>query len=315
MENKKLKSLLSADTDIRYFKILQQTTEYLLNNAWLIIDLIQIIIEYMNKEPLIIGELSNKIKNDNICAGRTNSISTVFDGLHIYFTNTRIGEIYVIDTKGNTVKSMGKTGPNNGEFQVPRGLFINGTYIYIADRDNRRIQIFSIPEGQFINKIQFEYSCNGVNIYKSLLYVSFTRLQAIGEYTLGGTLRRFINYSEIMRTCYDCLLQFQIFDDCIYIASDGPNIGCIPLNNDYGYLFKGEDYGGEKFERATCTLITDISLYIADNEKIQQFDRTNNNNFVRVFGKGIFKWLGSIVFINDKLYAFDRYDGCIYIIS
>jgi len=79
-------------------------------------------------------------------------------------TNTLVastGEIFVSDGYGNArvhkysaegelIKSWGEPGVGNGQFQLPHGIGIDrDDRIYIADRENRRIQIFS-SDGNFI---------------------------------------------------------------------------------------------------------------------------------------------------------------------
>ena len=71
------------------------------------------------------------------------------------------GELYVADGYGNArihkftadgelVQSWGEPGTGPGQFQVPHGIAVdhNGL-VYLADRENSRIQIFT-PEGKFV---------------------------------------------------------------------------------------------------------------------------------------------------------------------
>jgi len=74
------------------------------------------------------------------------------------------GNIYVTDGYGNSrvakydpngkwVKNWGSTGTANGQFRVVKGIVIDANdNVYVADRDNRRIQVFD-TEGNF--KAQF----------------------------------------------------------------------------------------------------------------------------------------------------------------
>jgi hypothetical protein len=70
------------------------------------------------------------------------------------------GNIYVSDGYGNSrvakydregkwIKNWGQTGTGEGQFRVPHGIAIDAAnMIYVADRDNRRIQVFD-SEGTF----------------------------------------------------------------------------------------------------------------------------------------------------------------------
>jgi len=73
------------------------------------------------------------------------------------------GDIYVADGYGNSrivkfdragnfIKTWGKYGGSPGEFKLPHSLVIDSQgRIYVADRENQRIQIFD-EEGKFLNQ-------------------------------------------------------------------------------------------------------------------------------------------------------------------
>jgi hypothetical protein len=76
----------------------------------------------------------------------------------------RAGNIYVTDGYGNSriakydrngkwIKNWGSTGTDDGQFRVVKGIAIDAANnVYVADRDNKRIQVFD-TEGNF--KTQF----------------------------------------------------------------------------------------------------------------------------------------------------------------
>ncbi len=90
-----------------------------------------------------------------------------YAGAPFYFpTNVAIGsggEIFVTDGYGNArihkfapngqlLHSWGEPGSEPGQFHVPHGIAINQRgVIYVADRENSRIQLFS-PEGEFLEQ-------------------------------------------------------------------------------------------------------------------------------------------------------------------
>jgi DNA-binding beta-propeller fold protein YncE len=73
------------------------------------------------------------------------------------------GDLYVADGYGNArihrftadgrlLHSWGEPGSGPGQFHVPHGIAVDQTgIVYVADRENSRIQIFS-PEGVYINE-------------------------------------------------------------------------------------------------------------------------------------------------------------------
>jgi sugar lactone lactonase YvrE len=66
------------------------------------------------------------------------------------FGNSRVAKY---DPNGKWIKNWGSTGTENGQFRVVKGIAIDtANNVYVADRDNRRIQVFD-TEGNF--KTQF----------------------------------------------------------------------------------------------------------------------------------------------------------------
>jgi DNA-binding beta-propeller fold protein YncE len=81
------------------------------------------------------------------------------------------GDIYVSDGYGNTrvhrfspdgklIMSWGEKGEGEGQFALPHGIFVHKGNVYVADRENHRIQIFT-PDGKFISqwKSDFDMPC------------------------------------------------------------------------------------------------------------------------------------------------------------
>ncbi|KAI6660129.1 RING finger protein nhl-1-like, partial [Oopsacas minuta] len=75
--------------------------------------------------------------------------------------------------KAQPIRRIGKLGREKGELNDPRGLALDGDKIYIADKGNNRIQIFS-TEGNFIHEFGKEQlkSPFGIALYKEWGFVS-----------------------------------------------------------------------------------------------------------------------------------------------
>ena len=94
------------------------------------------------------------------------------------------GEIYVSDGYGNSrvhkfssdgahVMSWGRSGTGPGQFCVPHGICVDAHgRVYVADRDNHRIQIFR-ADGQFLSEWNGFYRPTDVQIDRNgAIYVS-----------------------------------------------------------------------------------------------------------------------------------------------
>ena len=94
------------------------------------------------------------------------------------------GEVYVSDGYGNSrvhkfssdgahLMSWGRFGTSPGEFSVPHGICLDAQgRVYVADRDNHRIQIFT-ADGQYISQWNGFYRPTDVQIDRNgAVYVS-----------------------------------------------------------------------------------------------------------------------------------------------
>lgn len=103
----------------------------------------------------------------------------------------RNGELVVADGYGNAkvhrftpdgkrlIRSFGEPGTDLGQFNIVHDIDIDEDgYIYIGDRENRRIQVFS-PEGKLEARWAHFSRTAAIHVSKGLAY--------IGEYYAGGT--------------------------------------------------------------------------------------------------------------------------------
>jgi DNA-binding beta-propeller fold protein YncE len=69
------------------------------------------------------------------------------------YINSRIAKV---DKNGNWLKSWGNKGTKSGEFNTPHSIAADAQgNIYVADRGNRRIQVFD-SEGAFLREIRID---------------------------------------------------------------------------------------------------------------------------------------------------------------
>jgi len=76
--------------------------------------------------------------------------------------NTYIGDGYInsrvakVDKNGAWIRSWGEPGGGSGQFKTPHSIAVDAEdHIYIADRGNRRIQVFD-TEGKFLRQITID---------------------------------------------------------------------------------------------------------------------------------------------------------------
>ena len=74
------------------------------------------------------------------------------------YINSRIAKV---DKNGSWLKSWGEPGDQSGQFNVPHSIAADANdNIYVADRGNRRIQVFD-GEGKFLRQITIEVPVKG----------------------------------------------------------------------------------------------------------------------------------------------------------
>ena len=78
--------------------------------------------------------------------------------------------VHVFSKDGKLIRSWGEPGSKPGQFNLPHGIFVHEGIVYVADRENSRIQLFD-TEGKFLN----EWSVNrptDVYVHDKKVYIS-----------------------------------------------------------------------------------------------------------------------------------------------
>lgn len=74
------------------------------------------------------------------------NVTVASDGL-VYVADTFWHRIVVIDQDGKLVSMFGERGTQDGQFSFPEGLAVSGgNRLYVADRQNNRVQIWQLAE-------------------------------------------------------------------------------------------------------------------------------------------------------------------------
>ena len=84
------------------------------------------------------------------CSGGLAGIA-IHESGDIYVSCWSDNSIHVFDQAGQQRRTIGSSGSGDGQFRGPRGLFIMGDVMYVADCDNHRIQKLTTG-GQFLQK-------------------------------------------------------------------------------------------------------------------------------------------------------------------
>lgn len=102
----------------------------------------------MNKTIFILIFISSIIFSQN--AEYLNSIGSfqqassfsINPGGFLYITDYASDEIYKLDTLGNLIQTAGGFGWSNGSFDDPSSIYATSLSVYVADKNNNRIQRF-----------------------------------------------------------------------------------------------------------------------------------------------------------------------------
>jgi sugar lactone lactonase YvrE len=100
------------------------------------------------------------------------------------------GRIVRYDAQGEFVSEFGSVGSGPGQFDLVHGVAVDREHrVYVSDRDNNRIQVFS-EDGQFIEEWPDVLGPTGIYIdERDNVWVLSTTLNQILEFNLNGELQ------------------------------------------------------------------------------------------------------------------------------
>lgn len=104
--------------------------------------------------------------------------------------NHQLVELKIEGGEVKLVRTYGKRGHGEGEFEDPEGVSLDRETgeIYATDEDHRRVLIFS-KDGAYARKIPVEDDPEGVCVFEDRVYVTMSKAGWVGCYGKDGALK------------------------------------------------------------------------------------------------------------------------------
>jgi sugar lactone lactonase YvrE len=99
-------------------------------------------------------------------------------------------ELKIEGSQVKLVKTYGKRGHGEGEFEDPEGISIDRATgeIYATDEDHRQLLVFN-KDGAYARTIKVEHDPEGVCVFEDRIYVTMSKAGWVGCYGKDGTLK------------------------------------------------------------------------------------------------------------------------------
>jgi tripartite motif-containing protein 71 len=114
---------------------------------------------------------------------------TSTDGTYIY-SAIKNGDIIVkrLASTGAVDSFFGSTGTGSGQFDTPYGIATDGTYVYVVDQGNSRVQKLTVA-GVYVSQFSIPASCRGCALDDNgNVYVANFANDLVNRYSGDGTL-------------------------------------------------------------------------------------------------------------------------------
>ncbi len=228
-------------------------------------------------------------------------------GGNIYISDTRTNEIYKFDKNGKEDKSIGGYGWGIEAFDEPIDLFATPLNIYVADKNNNRIQIFD-RELNFLSvfkthenelpELSFNYpTCVAISSIGDLFILDSDNFRIL-KYDLNGNFVQQIGNYEAGSYKLNNPIKFSISRNGNIFVLDGNQIFVFDqFGNGFNKIPIDENLNNISIYDYKMTLILDNSLQILDLNNI-------SNSFLEFHPKEISdsEIITDAAFITDKLY-------------
>lgn len=238
---------------------------------------------------------------------KESSALSVTQGYNIYVSDTDKNEIYKFDNSGRQISSIGGYGWDSEAFDEPIDIFATPLNIYVADKNNNRIQIFD-RELNFLSlfktheneaqEFSFSYpTCAAISTNGDLLILDSDNSRIL-KYDLNGNyLQQIGNYDAGSYKLNDPV-KFSISRDGRIFVLDGNEI----------FIFDQFGTGISKIrisDDVNNISIYDFNLTLTSDKKIFTIDLRNvANGFVEFNPAEITdnEIITDSAFFNDKLF-------------
>ncbi|HSW53793.1 MAG TPA: NHL repeat-containing protein [Ignavibacteriaceae bacterium] len=189
----------------------------------------------------------------------------------IYVSDINTDEITVLDTLGNLVKNIGGYGWRQSAFDNPADIFADALKVYVADKNNHRIQ-------RFDKNLNFNFQI-------------LTRQSEVEQERFGYPL------SAVMSNQGDIFI----------LDSENSRIVKFDIFGNFLQNFGGYDYGNYALQKPVQLAVSmQNNIFVIDGNQIIMFDQYGNGSG-RITGideftsiRIVFEWL--TVTSQDKIY-------------
>ncbi len=224
-----------------------------------------------------------------------NDVAISPNGL-VYVADTDFNRIQVFSADGVFIRSWGRKGSGEAEFDAPQGIAVSGDFVYVADSGNARIQVFE-ADGKFFDIWGSKGSGadeldapQGIAVSGNLVYVSDSgndRIQVIDaeEGTFIDTWGSKGSGTDEL----DAPQGIAVSDGLVYVADSG-NARIQVIATDVGFIsnWGRSGSGNGEFGIPQGIAVSGGLVYVADsgnaqddsgNARIQIFDAEGNFMF------------------------------------
>ena len=208
----------------------------------------------------------------------------------IAVTDNKNNRIQVFSSNGTHLRSFGRKGDQQGEFNKLTGIAFHNDNIIVADRDNHRVQLFS-DQGEYLG----QFGGKG-NLDHQLEHPHGLSIDSDGNIIVADSLNRLIkifsNSGQFLRkvgTTGSFTFPFHCIQQGGHFVVSDIREHCIKVFNmegEYLHQFGKKGDGNGELEKPACLFVDKVGNLIvcdAGNNRIQVFE--SNGKFVTQFGR------------------------------